>query len=77
MELCLLIKQNKQEKSEKQAEMYRNTPIFRLHTPGCCRPRHPDVHGSDTRMFGKITYQSVVIKILAKKKKTVCFTKHG
>ena len=43
--------ESKQEKSGKQAEMFKNTPIFRLSTPGSCRSVHPDVRNGYTRMY--------------------------
>ena len=48
--------ENKEEKSGKQAEMFRNTPIFRLSTPGCCRSLHPDVRDGYTRMHRVFSY---------------------
>ncbi|EDN87056.1 hypothetical protein PARMER_01386 [Parabacteroides merdae ATCC 43184] len=48
--------ENKQEKSGKQAEMFRNTPIFRLSTPGCSHSLHPDVRDGYTRMHRVFSY---------------------
>ena len=48
--------ENKEEKSGKQAEMFRNTPIFRLSTPGCSHSLHPDVRDGYTRMHRVFSY---------------------
>ena len=45
------IAESKLQKSGKQAEMFKNTPIFRLSTPGSCRSVHPDVRNGYTRMY--------------------------
>ena len=64
--------ENKEEKSGKQAEMFRNTPIFRLSTPGCCHSLHPDVRDGYTRMHRVFSYWLIVIKILIRQEKTIC-----
>ncbi len=46
----VLFLQNKQEKYEKQAEIFAKIPILQLSSPGCSRFKHPDVPVPDIRV---------------------------